>query len=81
MTILHIDEPPTLNEMRFCRSEDRLAWIDEEVQRLGGGIGRRHIGAIVFGTPTKPYKVNLYGYSRGKFETFDAAAAFARTYA
>jgi hypothetical protein len=63
---LTIEPAPDVQVMRFARPEERLAWID---------LDGRHVGAIVFGTPGHPFKVNYDGHGRGRFRTWAEAVA------
>jgi hypothetical protein len=56
-----VEPAPDVEIMRFARAEERLAWID---------LDGRHVGAVVFGTPSRPFKVNFDGYGRGRFRTW-----------
>lgn len=63
--ILTVGPAPTADELRFCRKEEHLAWIDDPAGK--------HVGAVVFGTTTKPYKVNLAGRCFGRSASWAGA--------
>lgn len=67
MPQLTVGPKPTRDALRFARSEEFLTSIDQD--------GRR-VGAVVFGSPSQPYKVNISGRAQGRFVTWQHVLEF-----